>query len=171
MGSGQGAEIATANADEKIQRRRIQATPHVLGPGNIAGQSDDLHKASKKMLNEKHAPVIDKTLAKQARIDAGQEVEEEDDSGESLSESGDVGFISRGNLLYGQTWLETPDPVRSPKLSNHGRVQYSGGGPPGKRTYCTVYIFLDFSDASKPEVRTSGAGTCEGIWPSPRARE
>ncbi len=27
---------------------------------------------------------------------------------------------------------------RSPKLSNHGRVQYSGGGPPGKRTYCTV---------------------------------
>ena len=48
------------------------------------------------------------------------------------------GARPRGNLLYGQTWLETPDPVRSPKLSNHGRVQYSGGGPPGKRTYCTV---------------------------------
>ena len=26
------------------------------------------------------------------------------------------------SLLYGHTWLETPDPVRSPKLSNHGRV-------------------------------------------------
>ena len=38
--------------------------------------------------------------------------------------------------------METPDPVRSPKLSNHGRVQYSGGGPPGKRTYCTVFIQL-----------------------------
>ena len=48
------------------------------------------------------------------------------------------GARPRGNLLYGQTWLETPDPVRSPKLSNHGRVQYSGGGPPGKRTYCTA---------------------------------
>ena len=48
------------------------------------------------------------------------------------------GARPRGNLLYGQTWLETPDPVRSPKLSNHGRVQYSGGGPPGKSTYCTV---------------------------------
>lgn len=26
------------------------------------------------------------------------------------------------SFLYGHTWLETPDPVRSPKLSNHGRV-------------------------------------------------
>ena len=43
-----------------------------------------------------------------------------------------------GKVLYGHTWLETPDPVRSPKLSNHRRVQYSGGGPPGKRTYCTA---------------------------------
>ena len=50
------------------------------------------------------------------------------------------GARPQGKLLYGQTWLETPDPVRSPKLSNHGRVQYSGGGPPGKRTYCTVSI-------------------------------
>lgn len=32
------------------------------------------------------------------------------------------GSIPRGSLLYGHTWLETPDPVRSPKLSNHGRV-------------------------------------------------
>ena len=32
------------------------------------------------------------------------------------------GARPRGNLLYGQTWLETPDPVRSPKLSSHGRV-------------------------------------------------
>ena len=24
-------------------------------------------------------------------------------------------------------------------LSNHGRVQCSGGGPPGERTYCTVF--------------------------------
>ena len=44
-----------------------------------------------------------------------------------------------GKVLYGHTWLETPDPVRSPKLSNHRRVQYSGGGPPGKRTYCTAH--------------------------------
>ena len=51
-------DIATTNADEKTQRRRIPSTPHVLGPGNIAGQSDDPHKASKKMLDEKHAPVI-----------------------------------------------------------------------------------------------------------------
>ena len=69
------------------------------------------------------------------------------------------GARPRGKLLYGQTWLETPDPVRSPKLSNHGRVQYSGGGPPGKRTYCTVLSF-DVSDASEPEVRTS---VCRGL--------
>ena len=36
----------------------------------------------------------------------------------------------RENLLYGETWLETPDPVRSPKPRNHG-------GPPGNRTYST----------------------------------
>jgi hypothetical protein len=52
-----------------------------------------------------------------------------------------------GKVLYGHTWLETPDPVRSPKLSNHRRVQYSGGGPPGKRTYCTAlntfFIFMN----------------------------
>ena len=63
------------------------------------------------------------------------------------------GARPRGNLLYGQTWLETPDPVRSPKLSNHGRVQYSGGGPPGKRTYCTVPHHI--SVLSTSEVRTS----------------
>ena len=63
------------------------------------------------------------------------------------------GARPRGNLLYGQTWLETPDPVRSPKLSNHGRVQYSGGGPPGKRTYCTVSHRISVLPTS--EVRTS----------------
>lgn len=63
------------------------------------------------------------------------------------------GARPRGNLLYGQTWLETPDPVRSPKLSNHGRVQYSGGGPPGKRTYCTVPHHISVLPTS--EVRTS----------------
>ena len=63
------------------------------------------------------------------------------------------GARPRGNLLYGQTWLETPDPVRSPKLSNHGRVQYSGGGPPGKRTYCTVSHHISVLPTS--EVRTS----------------
>ena len=63
------------------------------------------------------------------------------------------GARPRGKLLYGQTWLETPDPVRSPKLSNHGRVQYSGGGPPGKRTYCTVSHHISVLPTS--EVRTS----------------
>ena len=63
------------------------------------------------------------------------------------------GARPRGNLLYGQTWLETPDPVRSPKLSNHGRVQYSGGGPPGKRTYCTVPLKKSY-DGEWSEVRT-----------------
>ena len=65
------------------------------------------------------------------------------------------GARPRGNLLYGQTWLETPDPVRSPKLSNHGRVQYSRGGPAGKRTYCTVSIlYLISLECFKSEVRT-----------------
>ena len=63
------------------------------------------------------------------------------------------GARPQGKLLYGQTWLETPDPVRSPKLSNHGRVQYSGGGPPGKRTYCTVSHHISVLPTS--EVRTS----------------
>ena len=38
-------------------------------------------------------------------------------------------------------------PVRSPKLSNHKRVQYSGGGPPGKRTSCSAlnFLFFEFS--------------------------
>ena len=49
--------------------------------------------------------------------------------------------------------METPDPVRSPKLSNHGRVQYSGGGPPGKRTYCTVPLKKSY-DGEWSEVRT-----------------
>ena len=83
------------------------------------------------------------------------------------------GARPRGKLLYGQTWLETPDPVRSPKLSNHGRVQYSGGGPPGKRTYCTVslkiYVMLGDSlrcarapTGALAEKRPSvAAGRCE----------
>ena len=70
------------------------------------------------------------------------------------------GARPRGNLLYGQTWLETPDPVRSPKLSNHGRVQYSGGGPPGKRTYCTVPHYISVLPTS--EVRTSEGPAGEG---------
>ena len=53
--------------------------------------------------------------------------------------------------------METPDPVRSPKLSNHGRVQYSGGGPPGKRTYCTVFSIISSSESS--EVRTTHPST------------
>ena len=72
---------------------------------------------------------------------------------------------SRENLLYGQTWLETPDPVRSPKLSNHGRVQYSGGGPPGKRTYCTVSHHISVLPTS--EVRTSESpGKGQRTWPN-----
>ena len=78
------------------------------------------------------------------------------------------GARPRGNLLYGQTWLETPDPVRSPKLSNHGRVQYSGGGPPGKRTYCTVSQHISVLPTS--EVRTSespgGGGRGLGLIPA-----
>ena len=78
------------------------------------------------------------------------------------------GARPRGNLLYGQTWLETPDPVRSPKLSNHGRVQYSGGGPPGKRTYCTVSHHISVLPTS--EVRTSespgGGGIGLGLIPA-----
>ena len=75
------------------------------------------------------------------------------------------GASPRGKLLYGQTWLETPDPVRSPKLSNHGRVQYSGGGPPGKRTYCTV--FSKFKHVGRqPEVRTSVHGSLGEKRPS-----
>ena len=69
------------------------------------------------------------------------------------------GARPRGNLLYGQTWLETPDPVRSPKLSNHGRVQYSGGGPPGKRTYCTVsHISLSSPHLRSARARAQGGG-------------
>ena len=76
------------------------------------------------------------------------------------------GARPRGNLLYGQTWLETPDPVRSPKLSNHGRVQYSGGGPPGKRTYCTVPHHISVLPTS--EVRTSEGrgGGGQRTWPN-----
>ena len=75
------------------------------------------------------------------------------------------GARPRGNLLYGQTWLETPDPVRSPKLSNHGRVQYSGGGPPGKRTYCTVPHHISVLPTS--EVRTSESpGKGQRTWPN-----
>ena len=75
------------------------------------------------------------------------------------------GARPRGNLLYGQTWLETPDPVRSPKLSNHGRVQYSGGGPPGKRTYCTVSHHISVLPTS--EVRTSESpGKGQRTWPN-----
>ena len=55
-----------------------------------------------------------------------------------------------GKVLYGHTWLETPDPVRSPKLSNHRRVQYSGGGPPGKRTYCTALNIFIFTKSRVP---------------------
>lgn len=72
------------------------------------------------------------------------------------------GARPRGNLLYGQTWLETPDPVRSPKLSNHGRVQYSGGGPPGKRTYCTVSHHISVLPTS--EVRTSESPGGQRTW-------
>ena len=77
------------------------------------------------------------------------------------------GARPRGNLLYGQTWLETPDPVRSPKLSNHGRVQYSRGGPAGKRTYCTVSIlYLISLEYFKSEVRTE-CGTWAIFQPLP----
>ena len=34
-------------------------------------------------------------------------------------------------------------------------VQYSGGGPPGKRTYCTVF---SIHVGQQPEVRTSVVG-------------
>ena len=76
------------------------------------------------------------------------------------------GARPQGKLLYGQTWLETPDPVRSPKLSNHGRVQYSGGGPPGKRTYCTVPHHISVLPTS--EVRTSEGrgGGGQRTWPN-----
>ena len=47
--------------------------------------------------------------------------------------------------------------VRTPKLSNHGRVQYSGGGPPGKRTYCTVFIQLFFLTIHTLRSARSGA--------------
>ena len=73
------------------------------------------------------------------------------------------GARPRGNLLYGQTWLETPDPVRSPKLSNHGRVQYSGGGPPGKRTYCTVPHHISVLPTSEVRTSESPGGRAEDL--------
>ena len=72
-----------------------------------------------------------------------------------------------GKVLYGHTWLETPDPVRSPKLSNHRRVQYSGGGPPGKRTYCTALKqpFLKlFWSWSRGGPEKEEAGQTLGTW-------
>ena len=68
-----------------------------------------------------------------------------------LTVAGRRGSRPWGKVLYGHTWLETPDPVRSPKLSNHRRVQYSGGGPPGKRTYCTALNIFYFFEFSGPE--------------------
>jgi hypothetical protein len=77
------------------------------------------------------------------------------------------GARPRGNLLYGQTWLETPDPVRSPKLSNHGRVQYSGGGPPGKRTYCTVPHHISVLPTSEVRTSESPGGERRGLGQIP----
>ena len=80
------------------------------------------------------------------------------------------GARPRGNLLYGQTWLETPDPVRSPKLSNHGRVQYSGGGPPGKRTYCTVPHHISLLPTSEVRTSASPGGERRGLGQIPASK-
>ena len=71
-----------------------------------------------------------------------------------------------GKVLYGHTWLETPDPVRSPKLSNHRRVQYSGGGPPGKRTYCTAHKqpFFETILVLVPRRARTRRGQTLGTW-------
>ena len=80
------------------------------------------------------------------------------------------GARPRGKLLYGQTWLETPDPVRSPKLSNHGRVQYSGGGPPGKRTYCTVPHHISILPTSEVRTSASPGGERRGLGQIPASK-
>ena len=43
------------------------------------------------------------------------------------------------------TLVGTPDPILSPKLSNHGRVQYSGGGKLSKSAR-TVQVCHSFSE-------------------------
>ena len=44
-------------------------------------------------------------------------------------------------MSYGHTMLKTPDPVRSPQLSNIWTSQYYGGGPHGN-TGCCSFTFL-----------------------------
>ena len=44
-------------------------------------------------------------------------------------------------LSGGQTRVEAPDPIRTPKLSTLGHTQYCGGGPRGNRVCCQ---FLEF---------------------------
>lgn len=45
------------------------------------------------------------------------------------------------SMSYGHTMLKTPDPVRSPQLSNIWTSQYYGGGPHGN-TGCCSFTFL-----------------------------
>ena len=40
---------------------------------------------------------------------------------------------------YAHTMVKPPDPIRTPKLSTIGPVQYCGGGPRGNRRWCTFF--------------------------------
>lgn len=46
--------------------------------------------------------------------------------------------------IYGHTPVNSPDPVRSPKLSTGWRSQYYRGGPDGN-TACCSFPFVKFS--------------------------
>ena len=45
-------------------------------------------------------------------------------------------------ISYGHTILKTPDPVRSPQLSNIWTSQYYGGGPHGNTGCCNFFNFF-----------------------------
>ena len=64
------------------------------------------------------------------------------------------GARPRGNLLYGQTWLETPDPVRSPKLSNRCRI--SGSASAGEIPLLLMLFYLFREVEAGPKAPLSG---------------